>query len=79
MTERISSELQISAYMHCRRCLKELPDGESPQSYAQLEVGFTTIGLQVWCKRHNVNVVHIDFQGQKHPANMSCDEVETAQ
>jgi hypothetical protein len=60
----------IAAFFHCRKCLQELPRGESPRSWAQLEVGFTEIGLQVYCKRHEINVMHIDFQGQQHPANL---------
>jgi hypothetical protein len=46
-------------------------DLASPKLYARLEVGFTPIGLQIWCARHDVNVVHIDFEGQQHPANVS--------
>ena len=37
--------------------------GQSPREYAQLEFGFTKPGVQVWCKRHEVNVMHIDFEG----------------
>jgi len=59
----------IESYMHCGLCLDEKPDGISPQNYAQLEVGFTILGIQVWCKRHQANVCHIDFEGQQHPAN----------
>lgn len=59
---------QITAFFHCARCLEELPADTSPRDWAQLEVGFTAKGLQVWCKRHEQNVVHIDFQGQRHPA-----------
>jgi hypothetical protein len=64
-------------FMHCGLCIeeiKEIADREgtaSPREYAQLEVGWTELGLQVWCKRHEVNVIHIDFEGQKHPANTS--------
>ena len=63
---------QILAYMHCALCLEELKANgipAAPRDYAQLEFGWTKPGLQVWCKRHNVNVMHIDFQGQKHPAD----------
>jgi len=56
---------QIKTFFHCRDCLDELPDGESPRSYASLEVGWTKKGLQVWCKRHEKNVLHLDFEGQK--------------
>jgi hypothetical protein len=66
----ISSDLSIQSYMHCRRCIEERPPGVSPREWAELEVGFTEVGLQVWCKRHECNVMHIDFEGQKHPANL---------
>lgn len=65
----IANTNEITTFLHCGQCLSELPDGESPQSYAQLEVGYTKEGLQVWCKRHNCNVIHLDFAGRKFHAN----------
>lgn len=73
----ISTELQIQLYMHCGECLYEKPKGISAREFAQLELGWTEIGLQVWCKRHEINVMHVDFQGQKHPANLSIKNKET--
>ena len=29
-------------------------------------------GLQVWCKRHETNILHVDFEGNT-PANMRAD------
>lgn len=63
---------EIGSFFHCSRCMHELPSGVSPREWAQLEVGFTTLGIQVWCKRHEVNVIHIDFEGCKHPANLGA-------
>jgi hypothetical protein len=56
---------ELRGYIHCGMCLKE---NAGPQ---MLEIGWTKLGLQIWCRRHNANVMHIDFQGQKHPANTS--------
>jgi hypothetical protein len=67
---KIPATNEIVAFFHCMKCLDEKPDGTSPREWAQLEVGFTPIGLQVWCKRHELNILHIDFEGLKHPANM---------
>lgn len=71
----ITNENAIRAYMHCGLCLQELRDGkapgESPESYARLTVGSTDIGWQVWCVRHDCNVVHIDYEGHVHPANLT--------
>ena len=36
-------------------------NGESQMSYSRFEVGWTNQGFQVWCTRHNINVIHIDF------------------
>lgn len=53
--------LQIKFFMHCAKCLDEWKNtdkgaGESPASYARLNVGPTDKGVQVWCVRHNCNV-----------------------
>ena len=58
----LSNELSIGLYLHCKMCF----DGELPQN---IEVGWTEQGLQVWCKNHECNIVHIDFEGQQHPAD----------
>lgn len=68
----IPNSLSIFSYLHCGKCLDELPEDKSPREYASLEVGFSKLGIQIWCKRHECNVVHIDFQGQKHPANTTA-------
>lgn len=65
----ISNGKEICLYLHCACCLEDVPDSFSPQQWQDLEVGWTEEGLQVWCKRHDVNVIHIDFEGQSHPAN----------
>ena len=56
---------RISMFFHCSKCLEEIPEGVSPREWARLEVGWTKEGLQVWCKRHEMNVVDLDFLGQK--------------
>jgi hypothetical protein len=67
----LPNTLSIGSYMHCARCLEERPPDESPKSYARLAVGMTPEGMQVWCVRHDCNVMHVHFQGMKHPANMT--------
>jgi hypothetical protein len=64
---------EIKMFFHCRQCLKEKPHDVSPRDWAQLEAGWTEIGFQVWCKRHEINIIHVDFEGAKHPATMSRD------
>jgi len=62
---------QIQLYVHCGLCLAGLRTG---QKYSQkLAVGWTAKGLQVWCDIHDVNVMHIDFEGHTHPANMTVN------
>ena len=76
MQREISNELSITTFLHCRRCIEEKPENISPRDYAQLEVGYTKIGLQIWCRRHNINIIHIDFENLKHPANLSSKDDE---
>lgn len=64
--------LSITQYVVCAKCADELATLEPPQSlqeYGTMDVGFTDFGVQVWCRRHKANIVHIDFQGQKLPAD----------
>ncbi len=67
---------EIVQFFHCGLCLAELPRGTSPREYGSLEIGFTPLGIQVWCKRHEVNVFHVDFERQRHPANMTRQRLE---
>ena len=66
----IPPTLQIASWLHCALCLDELPEGVSPKEWSRTQTGTTPLGIQVWCNLHEANVVHIDFQGLVHPANM---------
>ena len=80
MPENSLKNLQnrITNHIVCSKCEIEFMKGEtggrSLQEYSMLDVGFTKIGLQVWCRRHNVNVVHIDFDGNRLEADFRCLE-----
>ena len=62
----------------CSKCETEFllgsTDSRSLQDYSRLDIGFTSIGVQVWCRRHDANVVHIDSAGQKPTADFRCIE-----
>lgn len=62
----------ILLYLTCRMCALELPAGESLATYSRINGGWTKDGYQSWCVRHNLNIVHIDFQGQTHPADLTA-------
>lgn len=66
----------IQLFFHCRQCLEELPPDKSPQEWSQTQAGWTKLGLQVWCNRHNCNVIHLDLQNFKLPANLLTEEME---
>ena len=62
---------KIDMFIHCKLCLDEFYSQKmvaglrnvSPREYAQIEVGWTKPGFQIWCKRHEVNVMDVDFDG----------------
>jgi hypothetical protein len=58
----------IVAYFHCGRCAEERPDGQSPQEFQRIEAGWTKKGLQIWCVRHNCNLIHLNFRDWRLPA-----------
>lgn len=69
---------QIS-YLHCKKCLEELPQGESPASYSRLEVGVTDEGnVLVWCQRHDLEVAtltpEIISDIAENPRCSACEE-----
>ena len=69
------NEHQILQFIHCRKCVQDVLEGRTqlaPRDYARLEVGWTIKGLQIWCNRCEVNVVHIDFEGHTHPADVTA-------
>ena len=63
-----TNERVIEMFFHCALCVRD-PRGPQP---SDIEAGWTTIGLQVWCRRHDLNILHVDFEGQQHPANCTA-------
>ncbi len=80
MPRDIPNTKEIASFIHCGQCIEEFPwkapPGISRGEYAVLDVGFTELGLQIWCRRHDCNVAHIDFEGAQHPANQTRPKPE---
>ena len=59
----------------CVKCEKENEANNTNRFLNEsIEVGFTNIGLQVWCHKHNVNICHIDFEGIVLKGDFRCLE-----
>lgn len=54
-----ANENHITRAFVCGRCQAERPATVTLGEYAQLVVGLTPDGIQVWCERHDGNVVHL--------------------
>ena len=69
--EKEMNEENIEMYIHCGLCIEENKDNEdeSPQEWSNYDVGWTQQGLQIWCWKHNANVLHLDFEGRKIKAD----------
>jgi len=52
---------EVATFAHCRSCLRELPDDQSPHEYSRLEVGIHSNGavIDVMCTRHDELVVRL--------------------
>ena len=68
---------EIKMFFHCALCIAEIPDDVTPQEWVRSDMGWTVQGFQVWCRRHDCNVIHMDLEGQQHPANTAPWERET--
>lgn len=64
----IPIENSIKLFFHCGKCAAKKPPRLSLREWSKIEAGWTQIGFQVWCRRCEVNICHVDFQGIKHPA-----------
>jgi len=69
-TLRTAPQQEADEFFRCTKCMKELPLNVSPRDYSHIEVGFSSRGFQVWCIRHDVSVIHIDFHGQHITADV---------
>jgi hypothetical protein len=71
-------ERSIAEPVVCAKCADEVAAGDagavSIAEYQRLDVGFSPHGFQVWCRRHDVNVVHLDFDGGRPAADFRCFE-----
>jgi len=57
---------EIQAFAHCRQCIAAMPLGQSPATWARIEVGLTPLGCVVWCLRHDVEIVTITLEDEPH-------------
>lgn len=49
----------IRLHTHCRKCMAVRPVNQSPEEWSRLDAGITAEGIQIWCKRCRVEVVHL--------------------
>jgi len=72
----------IQMYLHCGKCIDEwkanpeIKTQQSPQDYQKVQAGWTKEGLQVWCVRHDCNIIHVDFEKQQFHADCTRQATE---
>jgi len=78
--DKTLAKLSIYAYMRCAKCLDLWKAGAFPgqamKDATDLSFGVTQAGFQLWCNRHNCNVLHLDLLGQKVEARTSTIEAQ---
>ncbi|HSH02062.1 MAG TPA: hypothetical protein VLL52_06035 [Anaerolineae bacterium] len=74
--DSLSEEEHGVEFIHCKRCFKEWvakKQGKiSLRDWSDLSVSFTPIGIQIWCNRHNKNVMHLHFCELKLPVKQKA-------
>lgn len=68
----VTNSFEIKHFLECKRCAESCPVGITIQEWQDIQVGLTAYGLQIWCTRHNSNVFHVDFRGQKLAVNATA-------
>ena len=61
----------------CKECFEEIKKKDpsispSLRDYSLLDVGFTDNGIQVWCRRHDRNVCHVNFNSNQLRSDFRC-------
>ena len=56
---------QIRLYLHCVQCREAQPEDEPPNEFERVKIGWTDRGIQVWCVRHDAEVIHLDLMDRK--------------
>ena len=78
--EHENLKYSINSHIVFNECIKELSTLSSSdinlKNFVKFEVGFTNLGIQIWCIRHNINVCHIDFDGNQLYADFRCLEFD---
>lgn len=70
----VTEPCTIFRFLHCEKCLKEMPRGEKPATWARLNVGMTPKGIQIWCERHSCSVDHVMFTLERVPGLRITDD-----
>ena len=53
---------KITAYIHCSKCINQMPVGTAPMDWSRTQAGFTLDHtLQVWCNRCDELVVEVNL------------------
>ena len=80
--EHENLKYSIKNHIVCNKCIKELSTLSSKdinlRNFVKFEVGFTSLGIQIWCIRHNINVCHIDFDDNQLSADFRCLEFDNS-
>lgn len=50
---------RIITFFHCAECRRQLPINESMEKWTRFNAGLTSTGIEVWCVRHRMLVVHV--------------------
>lgn len=70
--QNLPNTFEIKHVLECKRCAESCPAGTSLSDWTRVVVGLTSYGLQVWCARHNANIMHVDFRNQRLGVNATA-------
>jgi len=63
----------IAKYMHCAKCLRELPFNTSPGEFSNQECGVNENGeFELRCKRHDALIAILNEQTLSALGGMGC-------
>lgn len=74
LSGRVPSTNEIKHVLECKMCALTCPAGMDIHDWQDVTIGFTPYGLQMWCRRHQMNIFHADFRGSRVAFNVQAKQ-----
>jgi hypothetical protein len=62
----------MKLFINCKKCTEQRPSRFSMEEYSRIGVIKTEDGIQIWCVRHDIEIVFFPYEWEKSKFNTIC-------